>query len=63
MARPTLRLVMAVRHSHSLAGVLLHPLAVLAMMGLLLDSFRWSRRGDIRWRGRSYAARAHRESV
>ena len=63
LANLTLRLVMAVRHSHSLAGVLLHPLAVLAMMGLLLDSFRWSRRGDIRWRGRSYPARAQREAA
>ena len=35
----------------------------LIMMGVLLDSFRWSRRGDIRWRGRSYPARAQREVV
>jgi 5-oxoprolinase (ATP-hydrolysing) len=43
--------------------VLLHPLAVLLMMGVLLDSYRRSRRGDIQWRGRSYAARAQREAV
>jgi len=41
--------------SAAIAGV-----AVLAMMGVLVDSFRWSRRGDIRWRGRSYPARAER---
>jgi chlorobactene glucosyltransferase len=58
-----LRLIMALRYRHSLASVLLHPLAVLLMMGILLDSFRWSRRGDIRWRGRSYAARAQREAA
>ncbi len=58
-----LRVIMAWRHGHSLISVLLHPLAVLLMMGVLLDSFRWSRRGDIRWRGRSYPARAQREAV
>ena len=58
-----LRLIMARRYGHSLLSVLLHPVAVVVMMGVLLDSFRWSRRGDIRWRGRSYAARAHRETA
>jgi chlorobactene glucosyltransferase len=62
-ANIALRLIMAVRYRHSLLSVLLHPVAVLAMMGVLLESFRWSRRGDIRWRGRSYAARAQRESA
>lgn len=64
-----LRLIMAWRYGrgmgyrHSMVSALLHPVAVLLMMGILLDSFRWSRRGDIRWRGRSYAARAQREAV
>ena len=58
-----LRLIMAVRYHHSLVSVLLHPVAVLLMMGILVESFRWSRRGDIRWRGRSYAARATREAA
>jgi chlorobactene glucosyltransferase len=58
-----LRIIMAVRYRHSALSVLLHPLAVLLMMGVLLDSFRWSRRGDIRWRGRSYPARAQREAA
>jgi chlorobactene glucosyltransferase len=58
-----LRMIMALRYGHSLVSVLAHPLAVLVMMGILLDSFRWSRRGDIRWRGRSYPARAQREAV
>jgi len=58
-----LRLIMARRYRHSLLSVLLHPLAVLVMMGVLLDSFRQSRRGDIRWRGRSYAARPQREAA
>ena len=62
-ANLALRVIMAVRYGHSPLSVLLHPAAVLAMMGVLLDSFRCSRRGDIRWRGRSYAARAQREAV
>ena len=62
-ANLALRLIMALRYGHSPLSVLLHPLAVLLMMGVLLDSFRCSRRGDIRWRGRSYAARAQREAA
>jgi len=62
-ANLSLRLIMAMRHGHSLVSVLLHPLAVVLMMGVLLDSFRWSRRGEIHWRGRSYAARAQREAA
>lgn len=62
-ANLTLRIIMALRHGHSPISVLLHPIAVLLMMGVLADSFRWSRRGDIRWRGRSYPARAQREAV
>lgn len=57
------RLIMAARYGHGLLSVLLHPIAVMAMMGVLLESFRWSRRGDIRWRGRSYPARARREAA
>ncbi len=59
----SLRLIMALRYRHSLLSVLLHPVAVLLMMGVLINSFRWSRRGEIRWRGRSYAARSQREAA
>jgi glycosyltransferase involved in cell wall biosynthesis len=58
-----LRSIMALRYRHSPLSVLLHPMAVLLMMGVLLTSYRWSRRGDIRWRGRSYAARPQREAA
>lgn len=61
VANLLLRLIMAVRYHQSPVGVLLHPVAVLLMMGILFESFRWSRRGDIRWRGRSYAAKPTRE--
>lgn len=60
-ANIALRLIMAARYHHSLVSVVLHPVAVLLMMGILFESFRWSRRGDIRWRGRSYGAKATRE--
>ncbi len=50
------RLVLALRHGHGLTSVLLHPVAVCLMMAILLNSYRWSRRGAIRWRGRTYAA-------
>ncbi|CAN1534964.1 HpnB, hopene-associated glycosyltransferase HpnB [Mycobacteriaceae bacterium] len=63
LANVGLRVIMAVRYHHSLSSVLLHPVAVLLMMGVLVESFRCSRRGDIRWRGRSYAAQAQREAV
>lgn len=58
-----MRLIMARRYHHGLLSVLIHPIAVLAMMVLLVDSFRCSRRGDIRWRGRSYPARGQREAA
>ena len=58
-----LRTIMALRYRQSPLSVVLHPVAVVLMMGVLLDSFRWSRRGDIRWRGRSYPARAQREAA
>lgn len=63
VANLLLRLVMACRYRHGMLSVLLHPVAVLAMMGILLDSYRWSRRGDIRGGGRSYADRSPRVSV
>ena len=63
VANLLLRLIMAVRYHHSVGSVVLHPVAVLLMMGILFESYQWSRRGDIRWRGRSYRARATREAT
>lgn len=59
-ANLALRLLLALRFRQPAEGVLLHPLAVLALLGIALNSWRWSRRGAIRWRGRVYAARAAR---
>lgn len=54
------RLSLAVRYQHTLLSVLLHPLAVLMLMAIAINSFLWTRRGEIRWRGRVYAARGER---
>ena len=55
-----MRLSLAVRYQHTLLSVLLHPLAVLMLMAIAINSFLWTRRGEIRWRGRVYAARGER---
>jgi glycosyltransferase involved in cell wall biosynthesis len=62
-ANLALRAALALRLRHPPEGVLLHPLGILALLGIAANSFRWSRRGAIRWRGRSYAARAAREAA
>jgi hypothetical protein len=62
-ANVLLRAVLALRHHHGPLSVALHPIAVLGMMAVLLNSAWWSRKGAIQWRGRSYAARAAREAA
>jgi glycosyltransferase involved in cell wall biosynthesis len=59
-ANVLLRLLLAIRFRQPLEGVILHPLAVLGLMGIAVNSARWSGRGEIRWRGRTYAGRAAR---
>lgn len=54
------RLLLAVRHGHHPASVLLHPLAVLALCAIALNSWRWARSSRIEWAGRVYPARAGR---
>ncbi len=54
------RLVLAERHAHGLLAVAAHPIAVMGLLGVAVNSMRWSRRGAIAWAGRTYAARAHR---
>ena len=41
-------------------GVLLHPLSVLGLMALALNSLRWTRRNALQWAGRSYPDRRRR---
>lgn len=51
---------LAARFGHTVLSVLLHPFAVMFFLGVAINSFLWSRRGQIRWRGRVYAARGER---
>lgn len=52
-----LRSLLAWRYAHRAWSVVLHPLGVLALIGIGLNSWWWQRRGRVEWRGRSYAAR------
>ncbi|WP_338288050.1 glycosyltransferase [Luteolibacter sp. LG18] len=52
-----IRLLLALRHRTSMAGALLHPLAI-AMMHLIgIRSWWKSTRGGVEWRGRSYVVK------
>lgn len=55
-----LRGALAWRFRHPAWSVLAHPLAVLGFLAIAANSWRWSRQGRIRWRGRTYAARSER---
>jgi chlorobactene glucosyltransferase len=59
-ANVALRVVLVIRHRHPPAGIVFHPLAVLGLIAIGLNSFAWSRRGTLRWAGRVYAARRDR---
>ena len=54
------RTLLAVRYNHTALSVLLHPLSVLGLIVIAVNSARWSRIGAIQWRGRTYAARGQR---
>lgn len=56
-ANLALRGLLALRHGHSVRAALLHPLAVLALLALAVNSWRWHARGQIQWAGRSYPQR------
>lgn len=60
VANLMLRLHLAIRHQQPWHGVLLHPFGVIMMMALAINSWRWSFRGNITWRGRTYVAKADR---
>ncbi|MFT4976266.1 MAG: hypothetical protein ACI8S6_002162, partial [Myxococcota bacterium] len=54
------RAALAVRLDHTLLSVILHPVAVIFLLLIGVNSFLWTRSGKIRWRGRTYAARGDR---
>ena len=49
-----LRVVIGQRHQHTALSIVLHPLAVIGMIFISLNSFRWSHKGTILWRDRVY---------
>ncbi len=58
-----LRAALALRFRHPPLSVLLHPLAILVLCALTINSYRWSLRGELSWAGRSYRNRSQRMSV
>lgn len=59
-ANLTQRALLARRFGHPAWTVPAHVAGVLAFAALAVNSWRWSRRGAIHWRGRTYAARGAR---
>lgn len=55
-----MRLVLAWRFRQPVWSALVFPLGALAFVGIAVNSLLWSRRGAIRWKGRSYKSRAER---
>ncbi len=54
------RALLAGRFRHAPWVVLAHPVGIVALLALAVNSWRWSRRGTILWRGRTYASRRER---
>lgn len=52
-----LRLILAARHGHPLLSVVLHPLGVMGLMAIAVNSFIWHVKGSILWSGRVYATK------
>ena len=55
-----LRVMLAFRHDQPWSSVALHPVGVLAFVGIAVNSAWWSWRGRLRWRGRVYSRRSER---
>ena len=49
------RILMALRFKQALTFCLLHPFGVLFLLSISLNSWRWSKKENIKWRGRSYS--------
>ncbi|MBG07750.1 MAG: hypothetical protein CME68_03270 [Halobacteriovoraceae bacterium] len=48
------RILMAIRFRQPLMSCIFHPLGVLFLLSIALNSWRWSKKKNIKWRGRSY---------
>jgi hypothetical protein len=56
------RALLSWRFGHGVVPVVFHPVSIVAFLVVAARSWGWSRRNAIRWRGRTYAARATREA-
>ncbi|MBN1653658.1 MAG: glycosyltransferase [Deltaproteobacteria bacterium] len=59
-ANMLMRLLLSLRYRHPISGVLLHPVSVIGLLALSINSFRCTLKDAIRWRGRAYCARRGR---
>lgn len=57
----TTRAMLAARYGHGVLSVLAHPGAVVGLVCIAMNSWRWSRQGRIEWAGRTYSARGQRD--
>lgn len=55
------RSVLAAPHRHQWWSILMHPAAVMALVAIALNSWRWHRLGQVTWAGRMYDSRDNRE--
>ena len=53
-ANVALRTVLAMHFRQPWSGVVTHPVSVVALMAIGINSLIWHQRGTIRWRGRTY---------
>ena len=50
------RLIMAIRFHHSILSSFMHPFGVLFLLSIALNSWHWSKKKNIKWKGRSYTS-------
>lgn len=62
-ANLALRGVLALRFRQPLEGIVLHPLSILVLCAIAINSYRWSSRGQLTWAGRTYGERKDRLMV
>jgi chlorobactene glucosyltransferase len=58
-----LRAVLALRYDQPPEGLILHPLSILALCAIAINSYRCSAKGRLTWAGRTYADRKDRLMV
>lgn len=57
------RLALTIRFRQPAEGVVLHPVGVLALLTIAINSFRWHLGDAIVWRGRTYARKERRGDI